>query len=394
MHWDHSVALLRGGYPYLLRARLRAKRRPLELRIMGRRTAVLSGPSGIRLFYDEAVTRRRGAVPRPLQHTLFGRGAVHGLDDARHKQRKALFLDLLTPQAAREVAATAHELWRARPHGGRLDPVNAFDEAVAIHSAAISGWAGVPPQAVDLRLAGDLAALVDGFGSIGLRQLRARRARRRVDRWSRRLVARVRGGHAPVREGCALDLISRYPDLDGRLLPARVAAVELVNLLRPTVAVAYFVAFTAHALGTVPGLADRLAGADEQTYEAFAHELRRYYPFVPLLAGRLRRPVRYEQRLLRRGRRVLLDVYGTLHDPALWPNPDAFDIDRFGGAQPDPERFVPQGGGSAATGHRCPGERLTVELITVAARCMVDAGVSDAPDTRIPLRRMPTRPVS
>jgi fatty-acid peroxygenase len=359
--------------------------------LLWRRAKVVSGPAGVRLFYNEGVMRRRGAIPGPLRRTLFGRGAVHGLDDVEHKHRKALFLELLTPDAAVEVAKIADELWRARP-AAPLDPVSIFAVAAELHCAAVCRWAGIPPQSVDLHLAGDLVAIVDGCASIGRRRLRARRARRHVGTWARRLVARCRGGHLPVPDGCPLERIAKFTTADGGLLPVRVAAVELINVLRPTVAVAYFVAFAAHALATQDGLCARLAGADEATYEAFAAELRRYYPFVPLLAARVRHTTRFQRRVLRRGRRVLLDVYGTLHDPALWPDPDAFDLDRFRARPIDADVFVPQGGGNPATGHRCPGEGCTVELIKVAARWLVESKALARTPTRIRLERVPARP--
>jgi fatty-acid peroxygenase len=78
---------------------------------------------------------------------------------------------------------------------------------------------------------------------------------------------------------------------------------------------------------------DRLVGGDGSTLEAFAHEVRRRYPFVPMLAARAVRDHTSGEEPILRGERVLLDVYGT---------PDE--------------------------GHRCPGERIAIELIKVAAR--------------------------
>jgi fatty-acid peroxygenase len=97
--------------------------------------------------------------------------------------------------------------------------------------------------------------------------------------------------------------------------------------------VACFVAFTAISLHDTPDVRDRLVGGDGSTLEAFAHEVRRRYPFVPMLAARAVRDHTSGEEPILRGERVLLDVYGT---------PDE--------------------------GHRCPGERIAIELIKVAAR--------------------------
>lgn len=390
---DRSAGILRRGYPYLLELRRRwGGYGTAEIRLLGRRTTVLSGPAGVALFYNDEIMQREGALPRPLRRTLFGDGAVHGLDGEEHKHRKAMFVHLVTPAAAREIAAIADELWRSPSRQPAHDPIGVFDEAVAVHCAAVCRWAGVPANAVNSKLGRDLATIVDGFGSVGPRHLRARRARHRVDRWSRRLVRRVRGGHRHVEPGSPLDVIANYTDSQGALLPLKVAGVELVNVLRPTVAVAYFVAFTAHALQTHPRLRDRMSRSDDAAHEAFAHELRRYYPFVPMLAALVRREVTYQGQPLPPGRRVVLDVYGTLHDPAYWDGPDSFDLERFAGGQPDPDVYIPQGGGEVATGHRCPGERVAVELVKVAVQYLAGAGVLDVPN-RIPMNRLPTRPL-
>src|SRR3954471_4830995 len=169
---DRSVAVLRSGYPYLLGLRREAGADTVETRFLGRRTIVLSGAEGARLFYDDTKLRRRGAIPLPLRRVLFGVGAVHGLDDADHQHRKALFRDLLTPAAAKSVAELADNQWR-RQSGVPVDPATIFDEAVHGHVAAICDWAGVPAGSGYPELLQDLIVMVDGFGSVGPRYVRA-----------------------------------------------------------------------------------------------------------------------------------------------------------------------------------------------------------------------------
>src|SRR5215212_3194752 len=82
---DRTGALLRQGYAFGPRLRRRAGADAVEFRLMGRRTVLVEGPEGARLFYDGARFRRAGAIPRPLQRTLFGDGPVHVLDDEEHR---------------------------------------------------------------------------------------------------------------------------------------------------------------------------------------------------------------------------------------------------------------------------------------------------------------------
>jgi fatty-acid peroxygenase len=92
---------------------------------------------------------------------------------------------------------------------------------------------------------------------------------------------------------------------------------------------------------------------------------------------------------------VLLDLYGQNHDPDLWPDPYRFDPGRFLDREPAPDELIPQGGGDARTGHRCPGEDVTVALLlTLSTRlARLDYEVPDQ-DLTISLRRIPARPRS
>ncbi len=164
-------------------------------------------------------------------------------------------------------------------------------------------------------------------------------------------------------------------------------------------AVAWFVSFAALALHQHPRWKERLVTGNEQTLdgdlEAFAHEVRRLYPLTPLLGARTDRSFTWRGHRFPEGRLLLLDVYGTNHHPDAWPDPGTFDPSRFVGVEPDPFVSVPHGGGDPATGHRCAGGRVAVELLKGAVRVL--AGLRyDVPeqDLRYPLGRIPTRPRS
>lgn len=206
----------------------------------------------------------------------------------------------------------------------------------------------------------------------------------------RALVAAVRAGLLSPPDGTALATVSRHRDADGQLLPERVAGVELLNVVRPTVAVAWLVVFAALTLHEHPDMRP----GDDAHLESFAQEVRRLCPFVPMLAARASRDFEWRGTRVRRGQRLALDVYGTLHDPRLWDEPERFDAQRFVGVVPDPYTLIPQGGGPK-DGHRCPGERIATELIKVAVRWLTSVSYElPEQDLRLPLNRMPTRPSS
>ena len=180
-------------------------------------------------------------------------------------------------------------------------------------------------------------------------------------------------------------------DAVGQALPPEVAAVELGNVLRPTVAVAWFGTFAALALTENPSWAARLA-ADVAAREAFAHEVRRFYPFVPALAGRFTGSYVRTGARLRRGDRIVLDVPGTDFDPRTFEHPEVFAPERFLQEMPGPFAFVPQGGGHPETGHRCPGERVAVGLLTETLRVLAGLDLAAPSGVRVDARRIPTRP--
>jgi fatty-acid peroxygenase len=403
---DRSLALLREGYAFSRRRRRwgdgpTPSDRAVELRLLGQRAVLVGGAEAVRWFYDGASFRRRDAIPRTLANTLFGKGAIHTHDGAAHSKRKAMFLDLLDARHAGEIAARTDALWAAAVERWRgSERVVLFDEAVRVIGVGICTWAGLPltPENAPRRV-WDLERIVDGFGGVGPRHLAARLARRRSEAWVAQVVGDVRSGRLAPRAGSALDVVTGFHDVDGGLLDDRTAAVELLNIVRPSVAVAWFVAFSGLALQENPRWRERLAATSgeelDRDLEAFAHEVRRLYPFAPLIGARADRDLVWHGHAVPEGRLVLLDLHGMNHDPNIWPEPETFDPGRFAGRQPDAYTFVPQGGADPHTGHRCAGERVTVELLKSAVRALTRISWSvPEQDLSFPLSRIPTRPRS
>jgi fatty-acid peroxygenase len=395
---DRTAALLAEGYTFFVRRFHGLGRDAFETRLFGRRALCTRGREAAQLFYDGSRVREGRMVPWPIRTTLFGEGAVHLLDGEEHRHRKAMFLSVTAdPEALAALSEIAAERWEAAAaRWEAADRIVLFNEAVVTLGEIAFTWAGIPikpPEAA--RRAQDLARIVDGFGSVGLRHLRARLARWRVEPWARRLVRAVRAGQLAPPVGSPLQVVASHRDLDGELLDPRIAAVELLNIVRPTVAVAWFVLFAALTLHTHPEWRARLAGDNEELLEAFAHEVRRVYPFTPALADQARRDFRWQGHRIPRHRMIVFDAYGTCHHPALWPDPQRFDPERFVGREPDPFAYVPHGGGDPARGHRCAGENVTFRLLKAATTLLTRLNY-DVPrqDLRYPLTRMPTHPRS
>lgn len=388
-----SLALVRHGYDALARLREAGGGADwFSARLLGRRALVVRGPLGVRTFYDPDLVTRSGAVPAPLRLLLFGPGTVHGLDGLPHLERKELFFRIVDAESVRRLADLVdRRLGEASSAWGGSE-IRLFDELTAVYGEAVIEWSGIETEpGEDRRIARELALIVDGFGVRGTAYPRAVLGRVRAQLWARRIVREARAGERVPPPGTALEVVA------ASALSDTVAATELVNVLRPTVAVAFFGAFAGHALAAHAEWRSRLADGTDDERRAFEHEIRRWYPFAPLLPGRLRRDVHWAGGTARAKEWIVLDIAGTNRDPAVWRDPDHFEPERFLDdigrvVEPDVHRYVPHGGGDVRKGHRCPGEPSAAALLEVTLRRLASLDLELGPGAHeIPLRRIPSR---
>ncbi|MCF6509809.1 cytochrome P450 [Blastococcus sp. MG754426] len=395
--FDSSAALLREGYAFGGRRFARCSSDAFETRLMLRKAVVAFGEEAARWLYEPDRMTRRRALPVTTLTLLQDFGSVELLDEEAHPHRKQMFMSLMTPGSLEEIGDLLEREWRrALPAWGAAGEVGLFDAVRELLCRAVCAWAGVPlaEEEVAARTR-EFAAMVEGAGSVGPRNLRGQVLRHRAERWVRDVVERVRSGDLEVEDGRAAHVVAWHRDAEGHLLDADVAAVELINVLRPTVAVARYVAFVAVALHQYPECRARVSG-EEEYRRWFVQEVRRYYPFFPMVGGRVREEFDWRGRHFPVGSWFLLDIYATNHDPRIWDEPAAFRPERFAGWGGDPYRFVPQGGGDHDTAHRCAGEWLTISVMERAARLLTTAMTYDVPlqDLSIDLSRMPAAPSS
>jgi fatty-acid peroxygenase len=399
--FDSTLGLLKEGYEFIANRRRALDSDFFTTRLMGKRFVCMQGPDAAALFYDEGRMERRGAIPRRVVTSLFGKGGVQGLDGEEHRQRKSLFLSVLSRRALEQLVEVTGTHWQlALSRWQAQDHVVLFDEAAELLTRSVCQWAGVPLEREVARRTRDFLSMVDAFGGAGPRLWQGKLARHRAERWAAGFIEEVRQGQLSPEQTSALAQVATARSELDQLLPARIAAVELINLLRPTVAIAWYVTFAAHALLRHPHCLARLRDdANAFEHEQYAHwfvqEVRRYYPFTPFVGARVKEAFDWSGYHFARGQLVLLDVYGALHDPRAWDRPNHFEPERFNGWKGTAFDFIPQGGGSAL-GHRCVGEWVTLQLLTLAVR-FLSRGMSYEvePDQRLnfPLSRMPTKPL-
>lgn len=325
-------------------------------RLMLGDTVFLTGPEKAQLFYSDDMMRQ-GAAPWFVKKTLFGSGGVQGQDGEEHHRRKAMFLGLMTRDVPDQLAAALGEeldrLAESRP-----DRIVVQDEMIRVLTRVACTWAGVPDENPE-RHADMLSNLFEHAAPLNWTFVKGLAARRKANAWAGELVANTRAGNIRPTRGSALDEIASYRTANGEPLSRDVAAVELLNVIRPIIAVSAFMTFTAHALATQ----ERARTAAEEAPEHLVQEVRRTAPFFPLLAARTARDIEIEGDAVEAGTRVVLDIYGTNRDERVWDDPYMFRPSRFQDRQIGPYDLIPQGGGDFPQGHRCPGEWVTIALM-------------------------------
>lgn len=395
---DATRALWRDPYRYIGDECRRLDLDLFRTRLLLQDTICLSGREAAALFYDRDRFTRRRAAPEPVQATLFGKGGVQGMDGAAHRHRKVMFMSVMESGRINRLAELFHDEWQDAIEGwARRSRVVLYDEARVLLTRAVCRWAGVPlPDSEVPRRTRELSAQYDDAGSLPVRHLRSRRARRRSERWAAHLINVVRAGQHDADEDSPLRAIAMHRDVDGELLNTRIAAVELLNLLRPTVAVAVYIVFLGLSLELYPRCRQPLVSPDDGYAEMFIDEVRRHYPFFPFVAARTRESFVWRGCAFPKGVRVLLDLYGTNHDGRAWEAPGEFRPERFAQGADDRFSFVPQGGDEPHGNHRCAGEDIAVALMRVALDCLLSHMRYEVPeqDLRIDFSRLPALPGS
>ncbi|WP_227939963.1 cytochrome P450 [Alkalihalobacillus deserti] len=395
---DNSLALMQEGYLFIKNRVEQYQSDLFEARLLGQNVICMSGEEAAKVFYDSERFQRNGAAPKRVQKTLFGVDAIQTMDGQSHLHRKILFMSLMTPPHQKRLAELVMKEWQhcIKEWEGQ-DQIVLFDEAKKVLCRVACDWAVVPlPEAELKERADDFSSMVDAFGAVGPRHWKGRRARARAEEWIQRVIENVRAGKLVVEEDTALHAMAFHKDHEGNKLNSRMGAIELINVLRPIVAISTFITFAALALHKHPEYKEKLESRDDDWFEWFAQEVRRYYPFGPFMGARVKKDFTWKEGHFKEGQLVLLDLYGTNHDSRLWNLPNEFKPERFRNREGSLYDFIPQGGGDPEKGHRCPGEGITVEVMKSSLDFLVNKVQYNVPDQDLSysLVKMPTLPGS
>ena len=367
---DHTVDLIREGYLFIENRADYYATDIFQTRLMGKKVVCMTGAVCAKMFYNPRLFERKNVMPRRVKETLIGKGGVQGLDGKAHEERKAFFIHLVNEKQEEELIRLATKIWeKTIKTWPDKKEIILFDEAKKVLCQAACEWVGIPDllPAKQVKKAADaLEAMIFGFGRIGVTHWKGRISRNQLESSLKDTIEGIRNDRVTVKSGTILEEISHYRDEKGNLLESEVAAVELLNLIRPIVAVAVYITFAAVALYENPAYKVKIALDDDEGEKVrFNEEVSRYYPFAPFIGAKVKKNFIWRNYAFKRGTLVLLDLYGTNHDKRLWKDPFTFNPERYKKERKSAYNFMPQGGGSTK-GHRCVGEHITLAMMNVA----------------------------
>ncbi|HEX3077151.1 MAG TPA: cytochrome P450, partial [Lachnospiraceae bacterium] len=360
-----SPMLVMEGYKFIQNRCRKLGTNIFQGRLLGKKVIFVSGADAAKVFYNAKYFKRKGVAPKIVQKTLFGENGVQGLDGPDHDLRKFMFMTIMTPQNMMRLNTIMDK--QLHIHANRWvqkDRILLFDQIQELLTEVACQWAGVPLSETEIRLrADDMGKMVDGFGSIGSRFIQGMQARKRSEVWMRDIVNNIRKSSILLDKECAAYIIAWHRNAKGELLSPQIAAVELINIIRPIVAIATYITFGSVAMEKYKDCYEKLQSGDEEYAYNFVQEVRRFYPFAPFVGAIVKKSFTWKNNKFAKGTLTIFDIYGTNHDSKIWDKPNEFRPERFKDWKEDPYSFVPQGGGDPTIGHRCAGEMVTIQIM-------------------------------
>ena len=379
---DRTLSLKREGYMFIPNRRRSFHSDFFKTRLFGKDVVCMGGKEAAELFYDNEKFKRNGATPKWIVQSFFGKNSVQTLDGDSHRHRKNMLMSIMTENNLKQLVDIAKQQWKkAIDQWEQMDQVILYEEMQKLLCRTACQWVGIELKEDEVdRRTKELASLFESASSVGPAYLVGRSSRNNLDEWIGELIDGVRNGKVDVHDDEILYQFAFHRDLEGNLLDAKTAAVEVINLLRPIVAISIFNNFLALAVHHYSEKTEKLRTGDQQYAQMFVQEVRRFYPFFPFIPALVKKDFTWGDYQFKEGTMAILDIYGTNQDSDIWENPDVFNPDRFKEWEGRPFGFIPQGGGDYWAGHRCAGEWATIEIMKVSLEYLANRMNYDVPD--------------
>ena len=369
-----------------------------KTRLFGQKVICLGGKEAAELFYDNNKFKRNGATPKRVVKSFFGENSVQTLDEKAHLHRKDILMSVMTAKGLEKLIDITKQQWEnAINKWEQMEQVTLYEETQKLLCRVACEWVGIKlkEDEVDKRT-NSLASLFESAAAAGPAYWTGRKSRNSLNDWIGELIDGIRNGKIDVPSHTILYQFAKYRDLEGEFFDTKTAAVEIINLLRPIIAISIFVNFLALAVHHYPEKREKLKADDEHYAHLFVQEVRRFYPFFPFIPAIVKKDFTWQDLHFKEGTLTILDIYGTNHDPNIWENPDIFSPERFAEWEDNPFNFIPQGGGDYWMDHRCAGEWVTIEVMKVSLDYLVNRMNYNVPnqDLSYSMVSMPSIPKS
>jgi len=394
---DNSLLLLFEGYPFIQNRCKKYKSDIFETRLLGHKTICMRGEEAAKIFYDDEHFIRKNVGPKRVRKTLLRQNGVQCLDGSAHKDREEMLMSIMNYENLKLLIQYTREQWETNTKNWNNKDIVLFDEAQVIMCQVACRWVGIPLKSNELnQRAVDLGKMIDGFGAVGLRYWKGKCARKSCEKWIAHKITRIRSQKIQPNKCTAAYIIAWHRDENKRILNTQIATVELLNIIKPIVAIATYITFGALAMHKNPACRLSLKTDAHNYRQLFVQEVRRFYPFTSFILAKVKRSFFWKEYYLKKGTLVLLDVYGTNHCEKSWSRPYEFIPERFINWDDNRFSFIPQGGGDFDKSHRCAGELVTVEIMKESFNFLTNNLSYKVPKQNLnyPLCRIPTLPKS
>lgn len=370
---DHSIGLLKEGYHFILNRSEKLRSNVFETRILGKKAICMLGEEAAQIFYDPQKFQRKDAAPNRLVQTLFGKNSVQTLDDEEHRNRKEMLMSVMTEERLSHLLELTKMQWeQSIDKWSKMDSIVFYEEIKELLCNVAFKWIGYPLHENDVKkMTKELASMFETAAAIGPAHWVGRTFRNNCEKTIYQLIQDTRDEKIQFPKNTVLHQFAFHKDTQGNPLDVETVAVEIINMLRPIVAISIYINFSLLALLQFPKETEKLRSYNDYS-KMFVQEVRRFYPFFPFVAAKVKSDFTWNGYEFKEGTLTLLDLYGTNHDPTKWEDPQKFNPERFAYWKGSPFSFIPQGGGDYYLGHRCAGEQITVDVMKISLDYLVN----------------------
>jgi cytochrome P450 len=380
-----TLPFLQNGFGFV--AERAARHGPIfKTRILGRETAVLSGPDASGRFIDSEV-QRTGAMPPHVQE-LFGGSSLPLLDGDPHLSRKTFILQAFTRDAlAAYLPVIDRMVAEALGRWASPEEIVWIPELKRLALEVIcAGVMGIPPGPRTEALRRDYQLVLRAFSALpipvpGTTFSRGRAAMARILACFEEVI----GEHQTQPRDDGLSRILAATDGAGQPIGLEACKTELHHLIIAGLIVFAELGAMVQQLTGHPDVRERLqaeidglphleAGLRLETLAGAPYlmqvvmEVKRLCPIIPVLFGKARESFEFKGHTVLAGWMVLWGHRTSLVSAEVYSEPERFDPGRFAAGRAEhlrhPFAFVPHGAGPAH-GHRCPGTDFATCLMQV-----------------------------